>query len=202
MTDTLPPPVLGHPRIILPAIGRPEILPHGVPRLVAADVELGKGVRIYAYANLYGCRIGYGTTIGAMVEIQNGATIGNRCKISSHTFICEGVSIEDEVFIGHNVTFINDVSPQAVTAEGQLQTSADWTCLPTLIKRGASIGSSATLMGGITVGEGAVIGAGAVVTRNVDPGVVVVGNPARFLRQRQNRQATSGKHEAKTAIAL
>jgi len=178
LTTTPPAP----PRIIAPDISRPEILPHGLPRLVANDVKLGKGVRIHAYANLYGCSIGYGTTIGSMVEIQKGVTIGNRCKISSHSFICEGVAIEDEVFIGHNVTFINDLMPEAVTAEGELKTELDWECLPTVIERGASIGSSATLLGGITIGRQAIIGAGAVVTKDVPAGGVVVGNPARLLR--------------------
>ncbi len=180
MTSSLP-----APRIILPDIARPEILPHGLPRLVANDVKLGKGVRIHAYANLYGCSIGHGTTIGSMVEIQRGASIGSRCKISSHSFICAGVAIEDEVFIGHNVTFINDLLPEAVSASGELKTEEEWVCLPTLVQHGASIGSSATLLGGITVGRGAIVGAGAVVTSDVPAGGVVVGNPARLLRWRR-----------------
>ncbi len=149
---------------------------------IAPDVKLGKGVRIYAFTNLYGCEIGDDVKIGTFVEIQKGAKVGNRCKISSHTFICEGVTLEDEVFVGHNVTFINDRYPRATNEGGQLQTEADWECVKTLVRRGASIGSSATLLCGITVGEGAVIGAGSVVTKDVPPGAVVAGNPARILR--------------------
>ena len=148
---------------------------------IAPDVKLGTGVRIYGFANLYGCEIGDDVKIGAFVEIQKGAKVGNRCKISSHSFICEGVTIEDEVFIGHNVTFINDLFPRA-TANGGLQTEADWTCTPTLIKRGASIGSSATLLCGITIGECAMVGAGSVVTKDVAPHTVVAGNPARVIK--------------------
>jgi len=151
-------------------------------RQIAADVKLGKGVRIFGFTNLYGCEIGDDTKIGTFVEVQKGAKIGSRCKVSSHSFICEGVTIEDEVFIGHNVTFINDRFPRA-TAGGQLQTEADWNCVPTLIKRGASIGSSATILCGITIGEGAIIGAGSVVTKNVAPHTVVAGNPARVLKK-------------------
>ncbi len=149
---------------------------------VAPDVKLGHGVRLFAFVNLYGCEIGDETKIGTFVEIQKGVRIGRRCKISSHTFICEGVTIEDEVFIGHNVTFINDSFPRATTAGGGLQTEQDWKCVPTLIKRGASVGSSATLLCGITVGEGALVGAGSVVTKDVPPRAVVAGNPARVLR--------------------
>jgi len=149
---------------------------------IAPDVKLGKGVRIYDFTNLYGCEIGDETKIGAFVEIQKGVKVGNRCKISSHTFICEGVSLEDEVFIGHNVTFINDRYPRATSGTGQLQTEADWACIPTRIKRGASIGSGATLLCGITVGENAVVGAGSVVTRDVPAGAVVAGNPARVIK--------------------
>lgn len=149
---------------------------------IAPDVKLGKGVRIFAFTNLYGCEIGDETKIGAFVEIQKGAKIGCRCKVSSHTFICEGVTLEDEVFIGHNVTFTNDLYPRATAASGQLQTEADWNCIPTLVKRGASIGSGATLLCGITIGEGAVVGAGSVVTKDVPAGAVVAGNPARVLR--------------------
>jgi UDP-2-acetamido-3-amino-2,3-dideoxy-glucuronate N-acetyltransferase len=151
-------------------------------RQIAPDVKLGKGVRIFGFTNLYGCEIGDDTKIGTFVEVQKGAKIGRRCKVSSHSFICEGVTIEDEVVIGHNVTFINDRFPRA-TAGGQLQTEADWTCVPTLIKRGASIGSSATILCGITIGEGAIIGAGSVVTKNVAPHTVVAGNPARILKK-------------------
>ncbi len=151
-------------------------------QLIAPDVKLGKGVRIYSFTNLYGCQIGDDVKIGTFVEIQKGATIGNRCKISSHTFICEGVTLEDEVFVGHNVTFINDQYPRATTADGQLQTEADWRCEPTLVKKGASIGSGATLLCGITVGEFAVVGARSVVTKDVPPYGVVVGNPAKVLK--------------------
>lgn len=150
-------------------------------QLITPDVKLGRDVKIYAFTNLYGCEIGDETKIGTFVEIQKNAKVGARCKISSHTFICEGVSIEDEVFVGHNVTFINDLYPRA-TANGGLQTEADWECRPTLIKRGASIGSSVTLLCGVTVGEQAIIGAGSVVTKDVPPHAVVAGNPARVLR--------------------
>src|SRR2546425_4446251 len=149
---------------------------------IAPDVKLGKGVRIFGFTNLYGCEIGDDVKIGTFVKIQKGARIGSRCKISSHTFICEGVTLEDEVFVGHNVTFINDLYPRATNADGQLQTEQEWTCEPTLIKRGASIGSSATLLCGITIGEFAVVGAGSVVTRDVSPYSVVAGNPAKVLK--------------------
>ena len=152
-------------------------------QLIAADVKLGQSVRIYGFVNLYGCEIGDESKIGTFVEIQKGAKIGRRCKISSHTFICEGVTIEDEVFIGHGVMFTNDLNPRATTADGSLQTEADWQCLKTLVKRGAAIGSGATLLCGITIGERAVVGAGAVVTKDVPPGSVVAGNPARVLRK-------------------
>ena len=151
-------------------------------RQIAPNVKLGKGVRIFGFTNLYGCEIGDDTKIGTFVEVQKGAKIGSRCKVSSHSFICEGVTIEDEVFIGHNVTFINDRFPRA-TAGGELQTEADWACVPTLIKRGASIGSSTTILCGVTVGEGAIVGAGSVVTKNVAPHTVVAGNPARVLKK-------------------
>jgi UDP-2-acetamido-3-amino-2,3-dideoxy-glucuronate N-acetyltransferase len=150
---------------------------------VAPDVKLGRNVRMFAFVNLYGCEVGDDSKIGTFVEIQKGARIGCRCKISSHTFICEGVTIEDEVFVGHGVTFINDLFPRATAESGQLQTEADWTCVPTVVKRGASIGSGATILGGVTIGEGALIGAGSVVTRDVPPGSVVAGNPARPLRR-------------------
>jgi len=149
---------------------------------IAPDVKMGRNVRVVGYVNLYGCEIGDEVKIGTFVEIQKGAKIGNRCKISSHTFICEGVTLEDEVFIGHNVTFINDRYPRSTNGNGQLQTEADWNCIRTLVKRGASIGSGATLLCGITVGENALVGAGSVVTKNVPPGVVVAGNPARIVK--------------------
>lgn len=151
-------------------------------RLIAPSVKLGRDVRIFAFTNLYGCEVGDESKIGTFVEIQKGAKIGRRCKISSHTFICEGVTIEDEVFVGHNVTFTNDLFPRATNGAGSLQTDADWSCAPTLVKRGASIGSGATLLCGITVGENALIGAGSVVTRDVAPNSVVAGNPARVIR--------------------
>jgi acetyltransferase-like isoleucine patch superfamily enzyme len=152
-------------------------------RKIAPDVKLGKNVKIYDFVNLYGCRIGDNTTIGTFVEIQKGAKIGKSCKISSHTFICEGVTIQDEVFVGHNVTFINDAFPRATSEDGRLQTEQDWVCVPTLVKRRASIGSSATLLCGITVGENAVVGAGSVVTKDVPANAIVAGNPARVLRR-------------------
>ena len=154
----------------------------GLLRRIAPDVKLGRNVRLYAFVNLYGCEIGDETSIGTFVEIQKGARIGARCKIQSHTFICEGVTIEDEVFVGHNVCFINDLYPRATAADGRLQSERDWKVIPTAVKRGAAIGSGAVLLCGITVGEGAVVGAGAVVTRDVPAGAVVVGNPARVLR--------------------
>jgi len=149
---------------------------------IATDVKLGKGVRLYGFTNLYGCEIGDEVKVGAFVEVQKGAKIGSRCKISSHSFICEGVTLEEEVFIGHNVTFINDLYPRSTDAEGRLQTESDWKCVPTLVKKGASIGSSATLLCGITVGEYAIVGAGSVVTKDVPPYGVVVGNPAKVLK--------------------
>jgi UDP-2-acetamido-3-amino-2,3-dideoxy-glucuronate N-acetyltransferase len=153
---------------------------------IAPDVRLGKNVRVFGFVNLYGCEVGDESRIGTFVEIQKGARIGQRCKISSHTFICEGVTIEDEVFVGHGVTFINDLFPRATTESGQSQTEADWACVPTLVKRGASIGSGATILGGVTIGERALIGAGSVVTRDVPAGAVVAGNPARPLRNKQD----------------
>jgi acetyltransferase-like isoleucine patch superfamily enzyme len=149
---------------------------------IAPDVKLGQRVKIYAFTNLYGCEIGDDVKIGTFVEIQKGARVGNRCKISSHSFICEGVQIEDEVFIGHGVIFINDRYPRATTSEGTLQTEADWNCVPTLVKQGASIGSGATILCGVTIGKRATIGAGSVVTKDVPDDAVVAGNPARILR--------------------
>ena len=151
-------------------------------RLIADNVKMGKGVRIFGFTNLYGCELGDDVKVGTFVEIQKGSKIGNRCKISSHTFICEGVTLEDEVFIGHGVMFTNDLFPRATAAGGQLQTEADWKCHPTVIKRGASIGSGATLLCGVTVGEHALVGAGSVVTKDVPARAVVAGNPAKVLR--------------------
>lgn len=150
---------------------------------ISPDVKLGKGVKIYDFVNLYGCEIGDNTKIGTFVEVQKGAKIGKNCKISSHTFICEGVTIEDDVFISHNVTFINDMYPRATVEGGTLQTEKDWVCIPTLIKKGASVGSSVTVLCGVTVGERAIIGAGSVVTKDVPPDTIVAGNPARVLRK-------------------
>jgi UDP-2-acetamido-3-amino-2,3-dideoxy-glucuronate N-acetyltransferase len=156
--------------------------PEQALRRIAVNVRLGKNVQIYDFTNLYGCEIGDDVKIGAFVEIQKAAKIGNRCKISSHTFICEGVTLEDEVFVGHHVVFTNDLYPRATTESGTLQTDADWECVPTLVKRGASIGSGAVLLCGITVGENAIIGAGSIVTRDVPSGTIVAGNPARILK--------------------
>lgn len=150
---------------------------------LADSVRLGKNTSIHCFVNAYGCEIGDDTRVGAFVEIQKNAHIGARCKISSHTFVCEGVTIEDEVFVGHGVMFINDIDPRA-TADGKPQTEADWAVIKTVVKRGASIGSGAVIMGGVTIGEGALIGAGAVVTKDVEPGTVVAGCPARFMRMR------------------
>jgi UDP-2-acetamido-3-amino-2,3-dideoxy-glucuronate N-acetyltransferase len=149
---------------------------------IASDVKLGKNVRIYDFTNLYGCEIGDEVKIGTFVEIQKGVKIGSRCKISSHTFICEGVTLEDDIFIGHNVTFINDRYPRASDGTGRLQTESDWHCIGTLVKRGASIGSGATLLCGITIGESAIVGAGSVVTKDVPPHSVVAGNPAKVIK--------------------
>ena len=148
---------------------------------IAADVRLGLNVRLQSFVNLYGCEIGDETRIGTFVEIQKGVKIGSRCKISSHSFICEGVAIESRVFVGHGVTFINDRFPRATNASGDLQTEADWHCQKTLVKQGASIGSGATILGGITIGENAIVGAGSVVTKDVPADTVVAGNPARIL---------------------
>jgi UDP-2-acetamido-3-amino-2,3-dideoxy-glucuronate N-acetyltransferase len=150
-------------------------------------VELGENVTVYAFTNLYGCRIGDETRIGPFVEIQSGAVIGARCKIQSHTFVCTGVEIEDNVFVGHGVVFINDKHPRSTTAEGAMQGEEDWTLLPTVVEGGASIGSGAVVLGGIRIGAGAMIGAGAVVTRDVEPGDTVVGNPARAMLRTELR---------------
>lgn len=152
-------------------------------RCIAADVKLGQNVKLAQFVNLYGCEVGDDTKIGAFVEIQKNAKIGSRCKISSHTFVCEGVTVEDNVFVGHNVAFINDIYPRATARDGGLQTEKDWKVETTLIKKGASIGSGATILANVTVGENAIVGAGSVVTRDVPAGTIVAGNPARVLRK-------------------
>jgi acetyltransferase-like isoleucine patch superfamily enzyme len=149
---------------------------------IAPDVKLGQDVRLSKFINLYGCEVGDQTKIGAFVEIQKNATVGKRCKISSHTFICEGVTIEDNVFIGHGVMFINDSYPRATAADGKLQTEADWKVERTVVKKGASIGSGATILSNISIGENAIVGAGSVVTKDVPPNCIVAGNPAKLLR--------------------
>jgi acetyltransferase-like isoleucine patch superfamily enzyme len=155
---------------------------NGDYKRISSDVKLGNYVKIYAFVNLYGCEIGDESKIGTFVEIQRGARIGKRVKVSSHTFICEGVTIEDEVFVGHNVSFINDRYPRSTTEEGQIQTDVDWCLECTLVKRRASIGTSSTILCGVTIGENAIIGAGSVVTHDVPDNAIVAGNPARFLR--------------------
>ena len=149
--------------------------------VIAPDVKLGQGIIIHHFVNLYGCEIGDGTKIGSFVEIQKGVLVGRNCKVSSHTFICEGVTVEDEVFIGHGVIFINDKYPRATTADGALQSDSDWQVVPTVVKRGASIGSGTTILCGVIIGEGAIVGAGAVVTEDVPAGATVAGNPARLI---------------------
>jgi acetyltransferase-like isoleucine patch superfamily enzyme len=155
---------------------------------IAADVKLGKDVKLSKFINLYGCEIGDETKVGAFVEIQKNAHVGRRCKVSSHTFVCEGVTIEDYVFIGHGVTFINDTYPHAATPDGELQTEKDWKVEPTIVKRGASIGSGSTILSNVVIGENSIVGAGSVVTRNVPPNVIVAGNPAKVLRSIPQKQ--------------
>ena len=159
---------------------------------IADDVQLGRDVKIFQFVNLYGCTIGDNSKVGAFVEIQKNAHIGANCKISSHTFVCEGVTIEDDVFIGHNVSFINDKFPRA-TADGGLQTEADWTVEPTRICQGASIGTSSTILSNVTVGRNSIIGAGSVVTRDIPENVVAAGNPCRVLRPLQPEDTSSGR---------
>ncbi len=150
---------------------------------IAEDVELGQDVKIFGFVNLYGCRIGDRTKVGTFVEIQKNAVVGADSKISSHTFVCEGVQIGNEVFVGHGVTFINDLYPRATVADGTMQNEEDWDVVPTYVRDGASIGSGSTLLGGITIGEGAIVGAGSVVTKSVPPGEIWAGNPARYIRK-------------------
>ncbi|MGV3771581.1 MAG: acyltransferase [Verrucomicrobiales bacterium] len=159
------------------------INPRAAIQQISGDVKLGRDVQIFSFVNLYGCEIGDESKIGAFVEIQRGVKIGNRCKISSHSFLCEGVILEDEVFLGHNVTFINDLYPRATTPNGEMQSAKDWKCIQTIIKKGASIGSSATILCGVTIGENAIVGAGSVITRDVPPNSVVAGNPAKQIRK-------------------
>jgi acetyltransferase-like isoleucine patch superfamily enzyme len=157
-------------------------------RKIAPDVKLGRGVKIYDFVNLYGCEIGDNTKIGTFVEIQKGAKIGKNCKVSSHTFICEGVNIGNGVFIGHNVTFINDLYPRATNHTGRLQNENDWICTPTKVEDGVSIGSSVTILCGVTIGKNALVGAGSVVTKSVPPNTIVAGNPAKILRRIYERK--------------
>lgn len=176
---------------------------------IAPDVKLGKNVTLHAYVNLYGCEIGDNSTIGSFVEVQKNVVIGRNTKISSHTFVCEGVTIEDEVFVGHNVSFINDKYPRATNPGGKLQTRSDWTVVPTLVKKGASIGTSATILCGVTIGENSIVGAGSVVTKDVPPNVVVAGVPARIIANVDQDKATerdpsglSAKDEQKNSVRV
>ncbi len=158
---------------------------HKAVQLIASDVRLGKNVKLHSFVNLYGCHIGDNTKIGAFVEIQKNVKVGKNCKISTHTFICEGVTIEDNVFVGHNVTFINDKYPCAVTNKGELQTEKDWQVIPTLVKKGASIGSSATILCGVTIGENALVGAGSVIAKDVPDNTVVAGVPGKVIKRQR-----------------
>lgn len=160
---------------------------------ISEDVRLGKNVKLSKFINLYGCTVGDNTKIGAFVEVQKNAVIGKNCKISSHTFICEGVTIEDNVFVGHNVTFINDTYPRATNPQGSMQSEQDWKVEPTLVKKGASIGSSSTILSNVTIGENAIVGAGSVVTKNVPPNTTVAGNPAKIIRIIGARNEELGK---------
>ena len=153
--------------------------------IISEDVKLGKDVKLFSFVNLYGCEIDDRTKIGAFVEIQKGVKIGKDCKISSHTFICEGVTVEDQVFIGHNVTFINDKYPRAINPDGSLQTDDDWVCVPTLVKKGVSIGSSATILCGVTIGQNVIVGAGSVVTKDVPDNVIIAGVPAKIIKKEE-----------------
>lgn len=164
------------------------------PHRVIDDVVFGAGVVVHSFTNLYGCRIGDGTRIGTFVEIQRGAVVGARCKISSHSFVCDGVTLEDEVFVGHGVMFVNDKAPRATTDDGAIQRDGDWTLLPTVVERRASLGSGAVILGGVRIGAGALVGAGAVVTRNVAPGTIVAGIPARPLHSPNERFREPGLH--------
>ena len=155
---------------------------------VADDVSLGEGVKVHAFANLYGCSLGDETTVGAFVEIQTGVIVGRRCKISSHSFLCEGVTVEDEVFIGHHVCFTNDLYPRSTTGDGHLQSAGDWVLVGTIVKRRAFIGSGAVILAGLTIGEGSLVGAGSVVTKDVPARAVVAGNPARVLRLVEDKE--------------
>lgn len=163
---------------------------------IAADVQIGEGTYLADFINLYGCKVGSHCKIGTFVEIQKNASVGDRCKISSHTFICEGVTIEDEVFVGHGVVFVNDPVPRAASPGGKLATEADWKVHPTLVKRGASIGSGAVILCDVTIGEGALVGAGAVVTKDVPAGATVVGNPARVLKRGEAEGVLAAQKEA------
>ncbi len=158
---------------------------------ISDDVKLGENVTLARFVNLYGCTIGDNTKIGTFVEVQKNARIGRNCKVQSHTFICEGVTIEDEVFVGHGVTFVNDKYPRATNGDGALQCEQDWTVTPTVVRRGASIGSGATILCNITIGEHAIVGSGSVVTRDVPPGSIVAGNPARIIRRISHEQLRS-----------